>query len=103
MKENLSEETVTLVSRHLKISIAFEGQAMALQQFSATLMKAFTESAKGKEKHSAELPRDVVGDHEAEKLVLHEGEDIDHQDSDEEDLPISHPVRESTPKFLFCI
>lgn len=79
---------MTLVSRHLKISIVFEGQAIALQQFSATLMKAFTEGKKALKGKKT----DFVPDHEADELVLSRGGDVN-DDDDDDDLPISHPVR----------
>ena len=100
VKENSSEETVTLVGKNIKISIAFEGQAAALQQFSATLLPALRQGVMrdcDRDAHDAEggsrrgRPKSTVREDEPRKLVLEEGRSS--SDSDDEDLPISHPVR----------
>ena len=83
MRENIPQETVTLVGRQVKIRIAFEGQTVALKQFSAMLAPAWKPRSTGASVDSTAAERDSKRSTEVEAGT----------EADEDEGPISHPVR----------
>lgn len=86
MRENIPQETVTLIGRQVKIRIAFEGQTVALKQFSAMLAPAWKPRRSTADSvDSAGAQWDAKRSNEAAANAEAEAE--------EEEGPISHPVR----------
>lgn len=81
VKENIAEETVTLIGRDVTIRIAFEGQVEALMRFRDVSFTALIQSEGGG------VGKDGGG-HRAGR-----GEGLDYEPEFDDGCPTAHPVR----------